>query len=209
MDASRSGERIKPCAVVLEGETRLSLRFRLLGVLPLLFFAAQAVHYWRIGQIGQMLWMCNIGNLLLAAGLLFEQVTFIRAAVLWMIPGLLVWLLYVVFAWGVFFASTLAHVGGLIIGLIAIRRVGMTRRSWRYGLAWFFVMQFLSRFLTPVEFNVNVSQRIEEGWQKTFSSYWQFWIVLSLLAVAIMWVLGMVLYKAWPAEPGKSGAVVD
>ncbi|HKZ80465.1 MAG TPA: hypothetical protein VJ124_19470 [Pyrinomonadaceae bacterium] len=202
-------DRTKISAAALAPETQLSLGFRLLGLLPLLFFTAQAIHYWRIGQLGHMLWMCNMGNLLLAFGLFFEQVTLIRAAVLWMIPGLLVWLLYVVLAWGVFFSSTLAHVGGIAVSLVAVRKIGMTRSGWLYGLAWFFVMQLLSRFLTPVEFNVNVSRRIQEGWQQTFSSYWKFWLVLALLAAAIMWVLGMVLWWIWPPPSRDNIAVAD
>jgi len=185
----------------------LSVVFRLLGLLPVLFFIAQAIHYRRIDQLGQMLWMCNIGNLLLAAGLLFEQVILIRAAVLWMIPGLFVWLLYVVFAWGVFFSSTLAHVGGMIVSLIAIRKVRMNREGWLYGLAWFFVMQVLARFFTRTEFNVNVAHSIEAGWQRTFSSYWKFWTALAVLATAIMWALGKLLWKLWPAaEPPETQA---
>lgn len=196
------------CSVALPPEKNLSLRLRLLGLLPLFFFTAQAVHYWKIGQLGHMLWMCNIGNLLLAVGLFFAQATLIRAAVLWMIPGLLVWLLYVVLAWGVFFSSTMAHVGGLAVSLVAVRKIGMTRSGWLYGLSWFFVMQLLSRFLTPVEFNVNVSQTIQEGWQQTFSSYWSFWLVLALLAAAIMWVLGKALWMVWPPVPRRNRALV-
>jgi hypothetical protein len=51
---------------------------RLLGLLPLLFFVAQAVHYWKISQLGHMLWMCNVGNLLLAMGLFLEKRRVIR-----------------------------------------------------------------------------------------------------------------------------------
>src|SRR5215510_9190415 len=102
-------------------------QLRLLGGLPLAFFCAQAMHYWRISELGHMLWMCNMGNLVLAIGLFTEQRSLIRVAALWMIPGFVVWLVYVVFAWGVFFSSTLAHVGGLIVGMIALRHVGMDR----------------------------------------------------------------------------------
>src|ERR671924_824245 len=90
-------------------------QLRLLGLLPLFFFLAQGVHYWRINQLGHMLWMCNIGNLLLALGLFFEKPLVVRLAAIWMIPGLVVWFLYVVLAWGVFLTSTLAHVGVLIV----------------------------------------------------------------------------------------------
>ena len=68
-------------------------RMRLLGLLPLLFFLAQFVHYWRIDQLGHLLWMCNIGNLVLAVGLFFEIPLLVRVSALWTIPGLIVWFL--------------------------------------------------------------------------------------------------------------------
>src|SRR5690242_3648763 len=106
-------------------------KLRLLGILPLVFFLAQGVHYWRINQLGHMLWMCNIGNLLLTMGLFLEKPLLIRLAAIWTIPGLFIWILYVVLAWGVFLTSTLAHVGGLAVALLAISQVGMDRTAWR------------------------------------------------------------------------------
>ena len=73
-------------------------RLRLIGVLPLIFFLAQAIHYWRINELGHMLWMCNIGNLILALGLFFEKPVVIRLSAIWMAPGLVVWFIYVVLA---------------------------------------------------------------------------------------------------------------
>src|SRR5712691_2457202 len=116
----------------------LTPRFRLLGVLPLAFFLAQAVHYWRIDQMGHLLWMCNIGNLLLAVGLFLDQPVLIRVAVIWAIPGLFVWARYVVtewflyvdLDWGAVASSTITHVGGLIVGLFSLRRVGVDRQAW-------------------------------------------------------------------------------
>src|SRR5262245_26972210 len=107
----------------------LDYKFRLLGILPLLFFLGQAIHYWRIHELSHILWMCNIGNLLFAVGLFVDNRRLMRVAIIWTIPGLIIWLIYVVFAWGVFFSSTLAHVGGLIVGLFVLRRIGMDRCS--------------------------------------------------------------------------------
>src|SRR2546426_2445612 len=104
---------------VLSANQLGSARLRLLGFFPLAFFLAQAVHYWRINQLGHILWMCNIGNLVLAFGLFFEKPVVIRLASIWMIPGLIIWFIYVVLAWGVFLTSTLAHVGGLTVAMIA------------------------------------------------------------------------------------------
>src|SRR6476469_3220559 len=104
-------------------------KLRLLGILPLIFFCAQFEHYLRINELGHMLWMCNIGNLLLAMGLFLENPRLVRLAGIWMIPGLLIWILYVVLTWGAFLSSVLAHVGGLAIAMIALSHYGMDRIS--------------------------------------------------------------------------------
>jgi len=177
-------------------------RFRLLGFLPLTFFLAQAIHYWRLpdGEIGHMLWMCNIGNLILAFGLFFQRSMLIRVAALWMVPGLVVWFVYVVAAWGVFFSSTLAHVGGFIVGLIALRRVGMDQHGWLYAFVWYLAVQLLSKLLTRADLNVNVAHGIDPGWRNTFASYWKFWLVLTLSVAAILWLLGLLLRLLWPNQ---------
>jgi hypothetical protein len=189
---------------ILSANQLWSARLRLLGFLPLAFFLAQAVHYWRINELGHMLWMCNIGNLVLAIGLFLNQAILIRIAVLWMIPGLVVWLLYVVLAWGVFLSSTLAHVGGIIVGMLALQKVRVDRAAWLYALLWYLAVQLLSRLITPVEMNVNVSQRIYDGWQQTFTAYWKFWLILTLGTAVVLWILGSILHKLWPAGPSEA-----
>ena len=174
---------------------------RLLGVLPLLFFLAQLVHYWRIDELGHMLWMCNIGNLLLAIGMFLEQPRLIRLSAIWMFPGLVVWLVYVVFAWGVFFTSTLAHVGGLVLGVLALRKVGMDRRSWLYALGWYLIVQLISRLVTAPALNVNLAHRIQPGWEQQFAAYWQFWLTLTLVTALILWAVGWALHRIWPEKP--------
>jgi len=178
---------------------REDLKFRMMGILPLIFFGAQAIHYWRISQLGHMLWMCNIGNLVLGVGLLLGYPILVRVSVMWMLPGILVWFIYVVMAWGVFFSSTLAHVGGLIVGLIAIRRTRMNQVAWLYGFLWYLIVQAFSRLFTPAQLNVNVSHRIQESWQGSFTAYWKFWLVLSSGVAVGLWVLAFVLSRIWPA----------
>ncbi|MGH9873851.1 MAG: hypothetical protein ACRD9S_15480 [Pyrinomonadaceae bacterium] len=189
-------------------------QFRLLGILPLAFFCAQALHYWQIHQLGHMLWMCNIGNLLLALGLFFEQVILIRVAVIWMVPGLAVWFTYVVPTWGMLLSgkfsytelfgvasSTLAHVGGFAVGMVVIRRVKMDGRAWLYAFIWYVIVQLISRLSTPAVMNVNLSHNIQPGWEQTFSSYWKFWLALTVLAGICLWTFGFLLKTLWPATP--------
>ncbi len=161
-----------------------------------------------------MLWMCNIGNLLLALGLFFEQVVLIRVAVIWMVPGVGVWFVYVVPTWGMLLtgefsytalfgvvSSTLAHIGGFCVGMVVIRRVRMDRRAWFYAFIWYFLVQLMSRLVTPAALNVNVAHNIQVGWEHTFSSYLKFWFVLTTLVVICLWALGLLLGMLWPATP--------
>jgi hypothetical protein len=175
-------------------------QLRLLGVLPLLFFSAQGVHYWKIHQLGHMLWMCNIGNLVLALGLFFEKPLLVRVAAIWTIPGLLVWFLYVVLAWGVFITSTLAHVGGLAVAAIVLKTYRMDRSSWGYAFGWYLLVQLISRFVTPADLNVNLVHAIQPGWERTFTSYWMFWLVLTLIGAVVLWLSGLLWRSFWPAE---------
>ena len=184
----------------LSPETRTTRNLRLMGFFPLFFFLAQAIHYWRISELGHMLWMCNIGNLLLAIGLFLNQRLLTRVAVIWLIPGLVVWFFYVALSWGLVLSSTLAHVGGIVVGMMVLKKVRMDRVAWLYALGWYLLIQLISRLITPAAMNVNVSHTIDPGWQETFGAYWQFWLVLTLLTAFILWLIGLVLHKLWPAE---------
>jgi hypothetical protein len=179
---------------------RLSTRFRLIGLLPLIFFLGQAIHYWRFGGKGNLLWMCNIGNLLMALGLFLNHRELIRATAIWTIPGFLIWFVYVFLANGTFFSSTLAHVGGIVVGMFVLSRMRMDRIAWLYAFVWYLFMQLAARLTTPATMNVNLAHRVQPGWENTFTSYWKFWIVLTVVVAVGLWGIGMVLSWIWPAE---------
>src|SRR3954468_916065 len=141
-------------------------RFRLVGLLPLAFFVGQFVHYWRFGGLGNLAWMCNVGNLLLAIGLFLNHKELIRASAIWTIPGLAVWIFYVGLGGG--WSSALAHIGGVVVGFFVLSQVRMDRIAWLYALAWYLFMQFLSRLITTPDLNVNVVYKIQPGWEGAF-----------------------------------------
>ena len=182
---------------------RNELNFRLTGILPLLFFIFQSLHYWRLSdpsELGHMLWPCNIGNLVLAIGILTNRGSLIRVSTLWMIPGVVVWFIYVVLTWGVFLTSTLAHVGGVTVALFAVYRVGMDKTAWLYAFGSYLVLQLLSRLFTAPALNVHLAHGIYGSWQGTFDSYWKFWLITTIVAALILFALGIVLWKVWPAK---------
>ena len=174
-------------------------RFRLIGFLPFVFFLAQVFHYWRFGGLGNLAWMCNVGNLLLAIGLFLNHKELVRAAAIWTIPGLGIWFWFVWLNGSTALSSTLAHVGGIIVGMIVLRRVRMDRVAWFYAFAWYLFMQLVSRTITSPELNVNVAHHIQTGWENTFSSYWKFWLVLTVLVAVGLWAMGLALSRIWPA----------
>jgi hypothetical protein len=184
----------------------LDTRFRLLGLLPLVFFLAQAAYYWRAGGMGNLLWMCNVGNLLLAIGLFFNQRELIRATAIWTIPGLVIWIRYVLFEYDFVVSSALAHVGAIVVALIVLRRLRMDRIAWVYAFAWYLFMQLVSRLATDPRLNVNLAHRIQTGWENVFSSYWKFWVVLTALVGVCLWVVGLVLSWLWPARESEEMA---
>jgi hypothetical protein len=142
--------------------------------------------------------MCNIANLLLAVGLFLAQPVLIRLAVIWLIPGLPLWLWFVVREGGWILSSFFPHVGGLIVGLVAMHRVRASRWTWLYGFAWYLFVQEVCRLFTPAELNINVSHLIYGGFETMFGAYWQFWIAMSLLVVVGLWLIGLVLLKMFP-----------
>lgn len=187
-------------------EGRLELRYRLLGVLPLIFFLVQTIHYWRYGGMGNLLWMCNAGNVLLGIGLLVGHREMIRAAAIWTIPGLGIWIRYVLLASGFYFSTTLAHVGGITVGLIALQRVRMDRAAWLYAFGWYLLTQLAARLFAAADLNVNVADHVQTGWETTFTSYWKFWVVMSLAVAALLWAIGFALSLVWPVRLSVSGA---
>lgn len=179
-------------------DSELTAEYRWLGLLPLMFFLAHAYYYWTHGGIPHLLWMCNVSNLVLAAGLLFGNGLLIRVAVIWLIPGVPIWVWFVVMRGGWLWTSLFNHVGGLAIALIALRRVRAGRRTWIHAVTWYFTMQLISRLTTPAELNVNISHKVYEGFETWFSEYWQYWLATTSLVVVGAWLLGAFLFKIFP-----------
>ncbi len=177
---------------------------RLLGVLPLVFFTLHALGDWRDGGWPHMLWMCIIGNLLIAFGIFLRVAHSIRIGVSWLLLGLGLWLWFVVAREGTTLPSVLAHVGGLIVGLIAVSRVGADASTWLYASIWYIAMQHVCRMITPAELNVNIAHRVYDGLEEFFATYGIFWAATTMLAAFGLWVIGLGLQKLWPAKVGVS-----
>ena len=188
----------------------IAIKLRLLGFLPLAFFIAHLSFYWRNGGMENMLWMCNVANLVLAAGLFLGVRWMIRVAALWLIPGLPLWLYYVAVNGGWLVTSFFTHIGGLIVGLLALYKIGSGRWTWLHGFVLFLMVQQLSRTFTLPQSNVNVAHSVDPSLEGVFSKYRWYWLATTLTVAAVLWVLGLILLKLFPPRyPRPSAHAAD
>ena len=180
-----------------------TLRFRLLGFLPLCFFIARGIEYMVVAKTPeQMLWSCHISNLMLAVGLFISSPFLIRIAVFWQILGLAPWLIDMLWSGQITAIRIFSHLGGAIVAVIAIRQVGAKRWIWIPSLLYFVILQQITRLLTePGPYtNVNVAHFGYGPMKDWFASYWTYLLAnTSVLALTLI-ILEFVLLRLFPTR---------
>lgn len=175
-----------------------SIPSRLLGFIPLAFFAARLIYFSSHGGTSQILWMCHISNLVLAIGLLLNWPVLVGVSAYWLILAIPFWIVDVI-GFGLEGLTSLAtHAGGTIIALLALARIDPPRRIWGYALAWYLILQAVSRFLTPPEFNINAAHAVYRGWEPFFNNYFYYWLLVTCLAGLAVYLMDraiLLLYR--------------
>jgi hypothetical protein len=180
-----------------------TLRFRLLGLLPLGFFIARGIQYFVVAKTPeQMLWSCHVSNLMLAVGLFMGNPFLIRIAVFWQILGLPPWIADMVWSKIITVVSIFSHLGGVIVAIIAIRKVGGKRWNWLPSLIYFVILQQLTRLLTePGPYtNVNVAHFAYGPMKDWFASYWTYWLANTSVVALTLVILEFVLLRLFPTR---------
>ena len=179
-------------------QPNIDRQLRLSGVLPLMFFLSRFTEYIKVGTPSHILWNCHISNLMLGLGLVFQQPLLVRIAAFWLILGIPPWI-YDMFVIRIFTpVAFFSHVGGFLVAIFAISQIGIGRRSWLYALIWHLCWQQLCRVVTPPIYNVNIAFRPYTGFEKLFSSYWEYWLAAAVLAGAFLWILEVILRLVFP-----------
>jgi hypothetical protein len=166
---------------------------RWLGILPLTFFIAHLSTNLKDGTPENMLWLCNLSNLVLALGIFFRLPLLIRISALWLIPGIPLWLVDMTRT-GYSPASTfVSHVGGLAVAIYALSKIHATKTMWLYGWIYGFLVQAACRLFTPPVLNVNVAFETYPPLSTIFHHYWQYWIFNAVASAAGLWLIAFVL----------------
>jgi hypothetical protein len=178
---------------------------RLLGLLPLGFFFANAAANYGEGHVGNSLWMCYLANLLLAAGLLLARPELMRPGAIWILPGIPLWLMDMIRTGIIRPTGVIAHLGGAAVGLIALGRFRAGRWAWLQAFLIYIAVQQLCRWFTPPDLNVNLAHGVYEGSRGMFASYWIYWIATSALMALALWITGRLLILLFPSRPSGIG----
>ncbi len=158
------------------------------GALALACYAIHAGFHVLRGHPEDALWACHIAALLIAAGCFFAARTPIAMGILWLLFGNPLWVLDLSTGGEFLPTSALTHVGSLVIGLLAMRRLGWPKRAWWPAIVGFLALMGLTRVLTPRGANVNLAFRVADGWERTFPSYASYFLLLAAAAALTFFV---------------------
>jgi hypothetical protein len=184
-------------------------RFRLLGILPITFFVVRLFIIWQDNKAFDIFWVCNLSNLALGIGILINQAKIIRPAAFWLLVGLPLWAHYAITTGDYQFTAFLTHIGGNLVGLIALAKVRVDRWSWAYAIAGFWVVQLFSRLFTPPDMNINVAHNLRYTIaENTSMSYWQFWIASTVIYIFWLWLINMLTGKIFPIKSSLENHMV-
>lgn len=166
--------------------------WRLTGLLPILFFTLKVWQYAPAGQAAQLVWFCNISNLVLGLAIfaLRSDAIFITTALL--LIGLPIWLFDVAVQGGFHAFSILTHVVSPALGLYLCRNLGVGRHVPILTIGYYIALQLAARLLTSPADNINVAFDVYSPVKGLFPNFW----VYSLANMAGLFAFAVVLRRA-------------
>jgi hypothetical protein len=156
-----------------------------LGLLAVGFYAVHAAHELWMGRPESLLWSCHLGSLAVGVGLLRRWPTWIGVGLLWLVVGVPLWVMETAMQGGFEPTATLPHLGGLAIGLVGVRKLGLPQPVWRKAMAAILALQLLTRWITPEAANINLAFAVWPGWEQYFPSYGVYITSIDLLGLVL------------------------
>jgi hypothetical protein len=149
-----------------------------LGLLAIVFYAIHVGYQVYHGQPENVLWFCHLAAAVIGVGMLLGWPSVIAVGVLWLIPGVPLWLYDLAVTGESAPTSVLTHLGGLVIGIIGLYWLGMPAQVWWKALLAGVALQQVCRWVTPAVANVNLAHEVYPGWERWFPSYLVYLVVL-------------------------------
>jgi hypothetical protein len=170
------------------------------GLAAVVFYAAHLWQWARLKRLENILWACHIGCLLIGLGWLTGWPLANGIGLVWLLPGIFFWAIYLAGGGAFFWSSLLIHVGGNLLGLMGAISLGFPAGTWwKAGLAYV-VLILISRRFSRVAENVNFSRQVWSGWETRFPSYRRYLTGLVLGAFGLFFALEQVLRQILSAQ---------
>lgn len=164
-------------------------------LVPLLALAAAAIDYAGRGTMFNLLWICNVCNVVLIAGMLRKNATLVWVATLWLIAGTPMWIMDDVLHHTFTPHAVLTHVGSAAVGLLWMRSAPAPKAVWMHAIGLAVGLLFLTHYVSPPELNVNVAHR--SYFEVPFVRSHVVYVALNLgLFAGILWVMENAI-KRW------------
>ena len=161
---------------------------RALGFVALACYVIHAGSHVLAGRPAEVLWACHVATLLIGIGALRRNATLVSIGVLWLAFGDPLWVLDLLTGGEFLLTSPLTHVGGLVIGYIALTRLGLPKHAWHSAVLAFGLLLLLTRLVTPPRSNVNLAFAVLPGWERYFPSYPLYLMLLASVGAATFFV---------------------
>lgn len=148
-------------------EDRQDLAVRALGLIPLVLFALTVVKYAVARQLYDVLWMCNVANLTVGAGLLCGRPALTKVGAIWILTGTAFWLGDSCYAERFETLPLFTHFATAAVAGYGVVHTGASGapRALRAAVPGLLALQGVSRLATPPMANVNFA----------FDSYYGVW----------------------------------
>jgi hypothetical protein len=163
------------------------------GLAAVACYAAYAWQCVRARKSENALWACHLGCLLVGLGWLARGPSLNAIGLLWLLPGILLWGLYLAGGGAFTWTSLLTHAGGNLLGLWGAAVLGVPSGAGWQAAVGYALLVAVSRRVSTVAGNVNFSRQVWRGWEARFPSYARYLTGLLLGALVLFLALELLL----------------
>jgi hypothetical protein len=148
------------------------------------------------------LWLCNVLNLVLAAGLALAWPRGVALATLWLVVTVPIWAVDAALVSGFEVHSFATHFGALGLGLYAARRAPWPRGLWWQALVFLAGLQIVTRLVTPAAENVNAAFAPYGPLARLCPAYPAFWLANTATFAVALFAVERVVRRAQRVRAG-------
>jgi hypothetical protein len=175
---------------------------RKLGIAALACYAIHAGFHVLNGRPAEVLWMCHLGALFVGVGILLSSPVVNGIGTLFLCIGTPLWVMYLAGGGEFYPTSMFPHLGGLVIGLYGVRRLGFCSGTWWKAVAALITLILVCRLVTPAQANINVAFAIYAGWETLFPSH-PVYIAAMMAQSAVYFFVCEYALRRWLAPKDK------